>query len=100
MNGANGRLALGVFMGGVGLGVLISLLFAPQSGEETRELIAKKVRKVGNLVGDTACSVGEAVEDVRSQVVGAVEDAKGRMQEAVQAGKDTYHREVARGAHA
>lgn len=100
MSGTNGRVALGAFVGGLGLGVVISLLFAPQSGDETRELIAKKARKAGNLVGDTVVSVGEAVEDIRSQVADSVQDAKDRVQEAVEAGKRVYRDEVARGAHA
>lgn len=100
MSRINGRVALGAFIGGVGLGVVISLLFAPQSGEETRDLIAKKARKAGNLVGDTVVSVGEAVDDIRSQVAGTVQEAKDRMQEAVEAGKRVYRDEVSRGAHA
>jgi gas vesicle protein len=100
MRGSNGRLAFGVFMGGLGLGVLLSLLFAPQSGEETRELIAKKARRARNLVGDAVDSVGDAVDDIRWQVADTVRDAKSRVQEAVQVGKEAYQDELARKAHA
>lgn len=100
MRGSNGRLALGVFMGGVGLGVLMSLLFAPQSGEETREMIAKKARRARHLVGGAVDSVGDAVDDIRSQMADTVQDAKSRFQEAVEAGKEAYQHELARKAHA
>lgn len=100
MRGSNGRLALGVFMGGVGLGVLMSLLFAPQSGEETREMIAKKARRARHLVGDAVGSVGDAVDDIRSQMADTVQDAKSRVQEAVEVGKEVYQHELARKAHA
>lgn len=38
------------FIAGVGLGVGIGMLFAPASGEETRELISEKVQEVGTKV--------------------------------------------------
>ena len=34
------------FLVGLGIGSLIGVLFAPKSGEETREYIAKKTREV------------------------------------------------------
>ena len=40
------------FIAGVGLGVGIGMLFAPASGQETRELISEKVQKVGTRVRD------------------------------------------------
>jgi gas vesicle protein len=40
------------FIAGVGLGVGIGMLFAPASGEETRELISEKVQEVGTRVRD------------------------------------------------
>ena len=38
------------FIAGVGLGVGMGMLFAPASGEETRELISDKVQEVGTRV--------------------------------------------------
>jgi gas vesicle protein len=38
------------FIAGVGLGVGMGMLFAPASGEETRELISEKVQEVGTKV--------------------------------------------------
>ena len=107
MRGSNGRLAFGAFMGGVGLGVIVSLLFAPQSGEETRDMIAQKARRAHNLLGDAADRVGDAVgsvtdavDDIRSQVSDTVEDAKSRVRDAVEAGKEAYHDQLRRSAHA
>jgi hypothetical protein len=40
------------FIAGVGLGVGIGMLFAPASGQETRELISEKVQEVGTRVRD------------------------------------------------
>ena len=40
------------FIAGAGLGVGIGMLFAPASGQETRELISEKVQAVGTRVRD------------------------------------------------
>jgi len=42
------------FVGGVGLGVGLGMLFAPASGEEVRSVLHDKVWKVRNKVGDVA----------------------------------------------
>ncbi|MBW8772785.1 MAG: YtxH domain-containing protein [Gemmatimonadetes bacterium] len=44
--------ALPWFLFGLGLGAAMGLLFAPQSGEETRRAIGKKVRKLKHLAED------------------------------------------------
>ena len=44
--------ALPWFLFGLGLGAALGLLFAPQSGEQTRSAIGKKVRKLKHLAGD------------------------------------------------
>jgi gas vesicle protein len=83
----NGGIAIGAFVAGLGIGVALSLLFAPQSGEETRDLIAEKARQSRDFVAD-------AVDDLKSQASGAVHEAKGRVREAVQVGKDAYRDEL------
>jgi YtxH-like protein len=40
------------FVGGVGLGVGLGLLFAPSSGEETRAVLRDKATDLRNMVGD------------------------------------------------
>jgi len=65
------------FAVGIGVGALLALLFAPASGEDTREYISSGVKKGI----DDAASTGrrwkrrtqETVDDVKSSVVGAVE---------------------------
>jgi gas vesicle protein len=65
------------FAVGIGVGALLALLFAPASGEETRDYISNGVKKGI----DDAASTGrrwkrraqETVDDVKSTVAGAVE---------------------------
>jgi gas vesicle protein len=80
--------AIGAFAAGLGVGIALSLLLAPQSGEETREMIAKGARRSREFMSDT-------VDEVKSQVAGSVKDAKGKLRGAVQAGQDAYRDELA-----
>jgi len=65
------------FAVGIGVGALLALLFAPSSGEDTREYITGTVKQ--GL--DGAASAGkrwtrrahETVDDVKANVAGAVE---------------------------
>jgi gas vesicle protein len=65
------------FAVGIGVGALLALLFAPSSGEDTRDYISSTVKKGM----DDAASTGkrwkrraqETVDDVKVTVAGAVE---------------------------
>ncbi|MFI5095520.1 MAG: YtxH domain-containing protein [Candidatus Acidiferrales bacterium] len=68
------------FAVGIGVGAVLALLFAPSSGEETRDYISDSVKKGI----DDAASAGkrwsrrahETVDDVNATVAGAVEAGK------------------------
>lgn len=68
------------FAVGIGVGAVLAPLFAPSSGEDTREYISDTVKKGI----DDAASTGkrwsrrahETVDDVKATVVGAVEAGK------------------------
>ncbi|MBI4464790.1 MAG: YtxH domain-containing protein [Acidobacteria bacterium] len=82
------------FLTGLGIGALIGILFAPQSGEQTRELIAGKaeegrdylVRK-GREVRDQATSYVERGKE-------AVSHQKEHLTAAIEAGKQAYRAEA------
>jgi gas vesicle protein len=65
------------FAVGIGIGALLALLFAPSSGEETRDYISSSVKKGIDDVASTGKRwkrrAQETVDDVKSTVVGAVE---------------------------
>jgi len=86
---------------GLGVGALVAILYAPKSGRETREDIARGAREgteylrarskqaaeqVGMLVDKGKEQVGEYVERGRS----FVGDQSNRLAEAVEAGREAY----------
>jgi len=76
-----------VFLGGMTIGLVAAVLFAPQSGEETRERIAETAKEGRYLLED-------AVDELKYQVNTSVHDAKERVADAVQQGSKAYRHEL------
>jgi gas vesicle protein len=81
------------FLAGVGIGSLVGVLFAPQSGEKTRELIA-------NQAGESSEYLFQKGRELREQAAEYVKRGKGVLAEqrehivaAVAAGKEAYRAE-------
>lgn len=85
------------FFLGLGLGVAAGLLFAPKTGEETRNLIRSKADEgreyLKQQTGTLKESANEAVERGKS----AVTRQRDNLAAAVEAGKQAY-REAVRGS--
>ena len=91
--------SLSYFFLGLGLGVAIGILFAPKSGEETREYLRSKagegkdyLKRRGTEIRDSASDLVEkgksAVTRQRDQIVAAVEAGKQAYREAVSSGEE------------
>jgi gas vesicle protein len=89
---------IGPFLIGVVLGAGVALLLAPQSGEETRQGIARRARRAQeaaqDLVEDVSGVVADKFNDVRASVeerieatIDAVDDKKRRVSNAFHAGR-------------
>ena len=65
-------------------GVALAMILAPQSGEETRDLLFAKAREAGERARDTAGDAGDLLARGRRIVA----DAKARIDDAVSEGKD------------
>ncbi len=89
------------FLLGFGVGLGISFLFTPRSGQQNRQLIAEKAKEgvdratlaVGELKDEVQIRLSdaqEAAQDFKDRVGGTVAGFKDRVQEAVRAGQEAY----------
>ena len=63
------------------VGAGIALLYAPQSGKETRELLAQRARDIKAKAGDAVDGVKEMVQEKKAEIVAAFEAGKQAMRE-------------------
>lgn len=78
---APGGSALPWFLFGLGLGAAMGILFAPQSGADTRRAIGKKVKKIRELAEDRFDEVmdtsGKKVRKIREHLAEVAEEMEG-----------------------
>ena len=78
---------IGPLLLGLALGAGVALLFAPQSGEETRRAVARRARRAQEAAQDFVEDVSGTVADKFNQVRASVEDRIDATFEAVDAKK-------------
>jgi gas vesicle protein len=84
------------FLVGLGIGSLIGILFAPKSGEETREYLSRKAREGSECARKKVREMKVRAEDVVEHGKEVVMQKKEQFASAVEAGRKTYQRERAR----
>lgn len=81
---------LAYFFMGLGVGVAVGMLFAPQTGSETRDLIRSKATEGGDFLRRRS----EELRDQAGELVERGKDVVGRQREqfaaAIDAGKQAY----------
>jgi gas vesicle protein len=85
---------LSFFLVGLGIGSLVGILFAPRSGEETREYLSSRADEGREYAQKKARELRERAEDLlerSKEIMGRQKDA---ISNAVEAGKETYKREA------
>jgi gas vesicle protein len=82
-----------VFMIGLGIGALVGLLFAPKSGEETRDYLSGKADEGRDYAQRKARELRERAEDLIERSKEIMARQKDGLTAAVEAGKETYKRE-------
>jgi gas vesicle protein len=87
------------FLVGLGIGALVGILFAPQSGEETRELLSKKADEGREYAQRKAKELRERAEELLEQGKQVVMNQKDSIAAAVDAGREAFQREKAKAAH-
>jgi gas vesicle protein len=81
------------FLVGLGLGSLIGVLFAPKSGEETREYIANKARAGNELARKKGREMRDRVEETVERGKETIAQTKEHIATAIDVGRETYNRE-------
>jgi gas vesicle protein len=81
------------FIVGLGIGALIGILFAPKSGEETREYLTSKADEGRDYAQKKARELRERAEDLIERSKEIMARQKESLASAVDAGKDAYQRE-------
>ena len=78
------------FFLGLGLGIAVGVLFAPGSGEETRDLIRSKTKEGADYVKRRTEDLREAAEDAIDRGKEGIRKQKDTLTAAVEAGKQAY----------
>jgi gas vesicle protein len=82
------------FLVGLGIGALVGILFAPKSGEETREYLSSKAEEGKDYAQKKARELRERAEDLIERSKEIMARQKDAISTAVDAGKETYKREA------
>ena len=90
----NGGSKVSFFLIGLGIGSLIGVLFAPKSGEETRDYLAAKADEGRDYAQKKARELRERAEDLLERSKEVMGRQKEAISSAVEAGKETYKREA------
>jgi len=78
------------FLAGLGVGTLIGILFAPRSGEETRNLINTRVDEGRDYLTKRSHELREQADELIDRGRKAVARQRENVQSAVDAGKQAY----------
>jgi gas vesicle protein len=88
------------FLEGLGIGALIGVLYAPKSGEETREYITMKTKEGNELARKKAqelrVRIEETVENGKDMIAQTEEQIEEQIVAAINAGREIYNREKAK----
>jgi len=81
------------FLVGLGIGALVGILFAPKSGEETREFLTQKAEEGKEYAQRKARELRERADDLVERGKQIASRQKESLSAAVDAGRDAYQRE-------
>jgi gas vesicle protein len=85
------------FLAGLGIGAIVGVLYAPGSGEETREVLLSKAQEGKERVRTEARKAREQAEDWMDRGRDAVNQQKEQFRAAYEAGRSAYRETTATG---
>jgi gas vesicle protein len=90
-----GDSGFGAFLWGAVIGAGLALLFAPQSGEETRRLIKNRGRRLWAAAEEKASEIQDLVssgfDDAKERVEDAIDERRQVARDVMDAGKAAVH---------
>lgn len=92
--GSNAGSKVSFFLVGLGIGSLVGILFAPKSGDETRDYLSARADEGREYAQKKARELRERAEDLIERSKEVMSRQKGAFTSAVDAGKETYKREA------
>ena len=81
---------LSYFLFGLGMGVAIGILFAPKSGQETRETLKSKAGEGREYLRRRGEEVMDSTSEMLSRGRGILQTQKEQLASALEAGKQAY----------
>jgi gas vesicle protein len=84
------------FLVGLGIGAAVGILFAPKSGEDTREYLADKAEEGREYAQRKARELRDRAEDLVERGKSVARNQKESITAAVEAGRDAFQREKAK----
>jgi gas vesicle protein len=84
------------FLVGLGVGALVGILFAPKSGEDTREYLSKKADEGRDFAQRKAKELRERADDLIERSKDAATRGKDSISAAVEGAREAYRREASK----
>jgi gas vesicle protein len=79
---------------GLGIGVAVGILFAPKSGEETRQLLRSKADESKDFIKQKGLELKDTAADLADKSKLALQRQKEQLAAAVDAGRQAYKESV------
>jgi len=89
----NGGSKFAYFLAGMGMGAVLALLFAPRSGEETREYLREKFDDARDVTTRRARELKDRAEELAEKGKDFVSRQRESLEAAIDAGKRGYREE-------
>lgn len=86
------------FLAGLGIGAVVGVLYAPRSGDETREVLLSKAQESKEQVKQRARKAREQAEDWMDRGRDVVNQQKEQLGTAYEAMRQAYREKTAAGA--
>jgi len=83
------------FLAGLGIGAVVGVLYAPRSGEETREVLMSKAQEGRERVRQQARRAREQANDWVDRGRDVMNQQKEQFRAAYEAGRQAYHETTA-----